>query len=135
MDALLDANTINKHGSDVSDTIDMTGRTTLDCQDNGVDNKYIGVYLLDSSNGTETVDTISGLSPYFPSKIVGGIGTAWTIEIVDGASVTSNGQIVGDVGTLNGSSIPIYGNGVSCIIVQPVTINGFSVAQIKHYQP
>jgi len=134
-DAILDANTINKHGSDVSDTIDMTGRTTLDCQDNGVDNKYIGVYLLDSSNGTETVDTITGLSPYFPSKIVGGVGTAWTIEIVDGASVTGDGQIVGDVGTLNGASIPIYGNGVSCIIVDPVTIDGFNVAQIKHYQP
>ncbi len=133
--ATLDGALIDKRGSTAQDTIDMTGRTTLDCQDNGTDNEYIGEYLMTSTNGTETVDTITGLSPYFPSKIVGGVGTSWTIEVVDGASVTSNGQIVGDANTLSGLSIPLIGNGVACIVVQPVTINGFSVAQIKHYQP
>jgi len=133
--ATLDANTINKYGSDVSDTIDMTSKSELDCDSVDPDNEYVGVYLMESGNGTETVSSIINMPSRFPSKIVAGIGTAWTIEIVDGATVTGDGQIVGDLGTLNGSSIPLIGNGVSCIIVEPVTIDGFLVAQIKHYQP
>lgn len=117
--------TINKDGSDVQDSISITGATTLNLTTNGLADVY-GDILMTSSNSTETINLVSNGARIFPIKIRPNAGLTVTLTCTAYASISAHGQIIAPSG-----SYSLNGSKGDYVILEPVTVGSFNVYRVK----
>lgn len=118
---------VSDAGSNVEDTVDMTGNTKLILNTNGAPDIY-GTIIATSTNATETLDKIENGTRKFPLVIRPGAGLAITVNLVSAAAIGGNDEIIGPV-----TSFVLNGDYGDYMIVKPVTVNGFDVHQVTNY--
>ena len=119
---------IDSNGSTLQEFVDITSTPlTLDLDTATDQNDLLGVFNLYSTNATETIDSIARYQTAFPIKLVVSTGLTLDINLTPWATLSSNGQIVGDVaGTITLTE-------VDYVVLEPVIITGFNVWRVKDY--
>jgi hypothetical protein len=117
---------IDASGSTFEDFIDITGNTTLYLDANGVSDIY-GIFTLNSSNSSETIDKIQGYS-FIPSDapfhliIRPANGLQLNITVAPAASATSD-DIIGN----NATSFILYGSNGDYMVVKRINLQSAGV--------
>ncbi len=116
---------INEQGSNVQDTIVITGLTNVNLTANGVAHIY-GEIILSSTNATESVSRFVNGARLFPIKIMPESGLTVTVNCTAYGSIGIDGQVLGSA-----SSYTVNGSKGDYIILEPVTVGIFSVYRVK----
>lgn len=124
-DVNITGKTVNVYGSNVQDTIVMTGLTTVDLATNGNPDIY-GEIILSSTNPTETVNTFSNGARLFPIKIMPESGLTVTLNCTAYASVAAHGKVIAP-----SASYSINGSKGDYVILEPVTVGAFNCYRVK----
>lgn len=124
-DASFTGKTVNIEGSNIQDTIVMTGLATVDLATNGDPDVY-GEIILSSTNPTETVNTFSNGARIFPIKIMSESGLTVTLNCTAYASVAAHGKVIAP-----SASYSINGSRGDYVILEPVTVGAYNCYRVK----
>jgi len=116
---------VNDSGSNLEDTIVMSGLTTINLTTNGSADVY-GVIIASSVNATETINLITNGARLFPIKINPESGLTLTVTATAHGSVSAHGQIIGAA-----ASYILNGTKGDYLILEPAIAGAFSVYKVK----
>ena len=120
---------VTKDGSSVVGTYDITGTgTILDLDGMSGQADIVGVWLLSMTSASETIDTIVRVCNLFPIQLRPiSNATTLTINLTDVSSISTDGQVIGDV-----ASVTLYGE-LDYAILEPVQLSGYNIWRLKTY--